>query len=49
MICEGTRLLAGAGAPRIRATTDLGNTPMAAAFSRAGYANFQREIHFDWS
>ncbi|MGI5262415.1 N-acetyltransferase family protein [Streptomyces angustmyceticus] len=49
LLAEGTRILAGAGVPRIRATTDLGNTPMAAAFARAGYANYQREIHFDWS
>ncbi|MFE0153996.1 GNAT family N-acetyltransferase [Nonomuraea sp. NPDC059007] len=34
---EITRLHAGNGAPRITATTDLANAPMAAAFRRAGY------------
>ena len=29
---------------RIRAATDVGNTPMAAAFARAGYATFERQI-----
>ncbi|MFI9550314.1 GNAT family N-acetyltransferase [Nonomuraea endophytica] len=34
---EITRLHAANGAPRITATTDLANAPMAAAFRRAGY------------
>ncbi|MET7403693.1 GNAT family N-acetyltransferase [Dactylosporangium sp. NPDC005572] len=46
---EGTRVLAAQDVPRIRATTDVGNTPMAAAFARAGYANFEREIVMTWS
>ncbi|WP_328686691.1 GNAT family N-acetyltransferase [Streptomyces caniferus] len=49
LLAEGTRILATAGVPRIRATTDLGNTPMAAAFARAGYVNVEREIHYDWT
>lgn len=49
LLAEGTRILAGTGAPRIRATTDVGNAPMAAAFLRAGYVNFEREIHYAWS
>jgi RimJ/RimL family protein N-acetyltransferase len=44
VLAEGTRVLAAKGVPRIRASTDLGNTPMANAFRRAGYVNFEREI-----
>ncbi len=40
LLAEITRLLAGEGAQRIRADTDLANRPMAAAFERAGYRNF---------
>ncbi|GHJ38950.1 GNAT family N-acetyltransferase [Streptomyces sp. TS71-3] len=46
---EGTRVLAEEGVPRIRASTDLGNHPMANAFGRAGYVNFGREINMTWS
>ncbi|MDI6102081.1 GNAT family N-acetyltransferase [Actinoplanes sp. NEAU-A12] len=42
LLAEGTRLLADQGVPRIRAATDVGNRPMAAAFARAGYDTFQR-------
>ncbi|MEU8525882.1 MULTISPECIES: GNAT family N-acetyltransferase [Streptomyces] len=45
---EGTALLAARDVPRIRAATDLGNVPMANAFARAGYVNFQRAINFVW-
>ena len=48
ILSEGTRVLAGEGVPRIRASTDLGNVPMANAFRRAGYGNFQREITMTW-
>ncbi|MFD7921479.1 GNAT family N-acetyltransferase [Streptomyces sp. NPDC059740] len=48
ILAEGTRVLAGQGAHRIRAATDLGNAPMAAAFERAGYVNFGREIMMTW-
>lgn len=37
LLAEVTRFHAAAGAPRITATTDLVNRPMAAAFDRAGY------------
>jgi hypothetical protein len=37
ILTEITRFPAGAGAGTITATTDLGNTPMAAAFRRSGY------------
>lgn len=48
ILAEGTRILAAHGVPRIRAATDLGNTPMANAFRRAGYVNFEREINMTW-
>ncbi|WP_406029552.1 GNAT family N-acetyltransferase [Nocardioides sp. NBC_00163] len=49
LLSEGTRILADQDVPRIRASTDLGNTPMAQAFGRAGYVNFQRAINMSWS
>ncbi|MFD6341205.1 GNAT family N-acetyltransferase [Streptomyces sp. NPDC060131] len=49
ILAEGTRVLAAQDVPRIRASTDLGNVPMANAFRRAGYVNFQREINMTWS
>ncbi|MFK4834517.1 GNAT family N-acetyltransferase [Microbacterium sp. ZW T2_14] len=48
LLAEGTRILAEAGAPHIRASTDLGNQPMANAFARAGYDTFQRLINMEW-
>ena len=48
LLAEGTRILAATGVPRIRAATDLGNVPMAKAFQRAGYVNFEREINMTW-
>ncbi len=41
-------MLAAVDVSRIRASTDLGNVPMANAFQRAGYVNFQREINMTW-
>ncbi|MGX6605094.1 GNAT family N-acetyltransferase [Micromonosporaceae bacterium Da 78-11] len=49
ILAEGTRILAAQDVPRIRASTDLGNIPMANAFRRAGYDNFQRELNMVWS
>ena len=49
ILAEGTRILARHEVPRIRASTDLGNIPMAEAFQRAGYVNFEREIKMTWS
>jgi GNAT superfamily N-acetyltransferase len=40
LLAEITADLADLGAQRIAADTDLGNTPMAAAFRRLGYTNF---------
>lgn len=48
ILAEGTRILAAQDVPRIRAATDLGNTPMANAFRRAGYVNFERTINMTW-
>ncbi|GAA3453175.1 GNAT family N-acetyltransferase [Dactylosporangium matsuzakiense] len=49
LLAEGTRVLAESGdIPRIRASTDVGNTPMAAAFARAGYVNYQNELNMTW-
>lgn len=49
LLGEGTRILADQDVPRVRASTDLGNTPMARAFARAGYINFQRAVNMTWS
>ncbi|HET6529051.1 MAG TPA: GNAT family N-acetyltransferase [Actinoplanes sp.] len=48
LLAEGTRILADQGVPRIRAATDVGNTPMAAAFERAGYVTRERQIDMTW-
>ena len=48
ILTEGTRVLAEAGAPYIRASTDVGNVPMVAAFARGGYATFERIINLAW-
>jgi RimJ/RimL family protein N-acetyltransferase len=48
LLAEGTRILATQGVPRIRAATDLGNVPMANAFHRLGYVNFERSINMTW-
>jgi hypothetical protein len=48
ILAEGTRVLEQTGAPRIRASTDVGNVPMAAAFARAGYVTFERMVNMAW-
>jgi len=48
ILAEGTRVLAEADAPRIRASTDVGNEPMARAFAKAGYVNFERTVTMTW-
>ncbi|WP_220040042.1 GNAT family N-acetyltransferase [Nonomuraea aridisoli] len=42
---EITRIDAANGEPRVTATTDVGNAPMAAAFRRAGYRNTEIRIN----
>ncbi|WP_018349451.1 GNAT family N-acetyltransferase [Longispora albida] len=49
LLARGTRTLVEAGAPRVRAATDLGNVPMAQAFERAGYSVFERALTMTWS
>ncbi len=49
LLAEGTRILAWHDVPRIRASTDLANAPIARAFQRAGYVNFERELNMAWS
>jgi len=48
VLAAGMSLLAAQNAPRIRASTDVGNTPTAAAFARAGYVTFERQIDMTW-
>jgi RimJ/RimL family protein N-acetyltransferase len=48
ILAEGTRTLVANNVPRIRASTDLGNTPMADAFQRAGYIVHERQIDMTW-
>ena len=48
LLATGTRLLARQGVPQIRAATDVGNAPMAAAFARAGYVTVERQIDMVW-
>jgi RimJ/RimL family protein N-acetyltransferase len=48
VLAAGTSLLAAQNVPRIRAATDVGNVPMAAAFARAGYITFERQIDMTW-
>jgi RimJ/RimL family protein N-acetyltransferase len=46
---EGVRILAAEDVPRIRASTDVPNVPMAKAFHRAGFVTFERTINMTWS
>ncbi|MER7274115.1 GNAT family N-acetyltransferase [Dactylosporangium sp. NPDC000244] len=48
ILAEGTRVLAAHDIPRIRASTDAGNVPMARAFARAGYVNYQNQLDMTW-
>jgi GNAT superfamily N-acetyltransferase len=48
LLVEATHLLAAEGAERIIAATDMTNTPMAAAFARAGYPVFKERIYLEW-
>ncbi|MGW2281361.1 GNAT family N-acetyltransferase [Streptomyces sp. NPDC001770] len=49
LLAEGTRVLAAQeGVERVRAATDLGNQPMARAFRRLGYVNFERALNMVW-
>ncbi|MEV0581874.1 GNAT family N-acetyltransferase [Nonomuraea sp. NPDC050310] len=48
LLAYGTRTLAEAGLERIVAATDVANTPTAAAFRRAGYAEVGRLFRYYW-
>lgn len=48
LLAAGTSLLAAENVPRIRAATDVANTPMAAAFARAGYRTVEHQIDLNW-
>jgi RimJ/RimL family protein N-acetyltransferase len=49
ILAEGTRVLADQGVPLIKASTDLGNVPMAAAFHRAGWRTTGHQIDMTWA
>ena len=46
LLAEGTAALHAAGAEYVRADTDTRNLPMAAAFGRAGYAEFAQRREY---
>jgi GNAT superfamily N-acetyltransferase len=48
LLAEGTRIAAASGPPRIRASTDVGNVPMAKAFARNGYSIEGAQINLTW-
>ena len=48
VLAAGTSILAAQGVALSRASTDVGNAPMAAAFARAGYVIFERQIDMTW-
>jgi RimJ/RimL family protein N-acetyltransferase len=48
LLAAGTSLLAAHNVHRIRATADVGNVPMAAAFALAGYVTVERQIDMVW-
>ena len=48
ILAEGTRVLAAQDVPFIKASTDLGNVPMAAAFHRAGWRTTGHRIDMTW-
>jgi RimJ/RimL family protein N-acetyltransferase len=48
LLAHGTMALAEAGAARVRSDTDVANTPMRAAFARAGYREFARSFDYHW-
>lgn len=45
LLVETTHVLADEGATSVAGATDRGNTPMAAAFARAGHRIVQERIH----
>ncbi|QVJ02232.1 GNAT family N-acetyltransferase [Nocardiopsis eucommiae] len=49
LLAEGTRVLVREGVTYVRAATDVGNVPMARAFTRAGYDTISGVINMTWS
>ena len=47
LLARGAATLLSAGAEQIRADTDISNRPMAAAFRRAGYAEFAKRREYE--
>ncbi|MDO5712430.1 MAG: GNAT family N-acetyltransferase, partial [Micrococcales bacterium] len=47
LVAEVTSFHGAAGAARITATTDVGNTPMARAFARHGYRNVETRLDLE--
>jgi hypothetical protein len=48
ILAEGTRILAAQDVPLIRASTDLGNVPMARSFHRSGWVTTGHQIDMIW-
>ena len=48
ILAEGTRILAAQDVPLIRASTDLGNVPMARSFHRTGWVTTGHQIDMTW-
>jgi hypothetical protein len=48
ILAEGTRILAAEDVPLIRASTDLGNVPMARSFHRTGWVTTGHQIDMKW-
>jgi hypothetical protein len=48
ILAEGTRILAAQDVPLIRASTDLGNVPMARSFHRTGWVTAGHQIDMKW-
>jgi len=48
ILAEGTRVLAAQHVLLIKASTDMGNVPMAAAFHRAGWVTTGHQIDMTW-
>ncbi|GHC74874.1 N-acetyltransferase [Nocardiopsis terrae] len=49
LLAEGTRVLAEEGVSSVRAATDVGNAPMAEAFTRAGYDTISAVVNMTWT
>ena len=48
ILAEGTRILAAEDVPRIRASTDVTNVPMARSFHRVGWITAEHQLDMIW-